>query len=155
LFEGAGAAAAAREHFAEQGLTARTDTVVGDFFDAWPAGGTVYILCQVLHDWPDADAARILRRARAALDGGGRLLIVDRVVDAAHPTPSHIHMNLLMHNLFGSRERTAEQFTALATAAGLRTVQVRATGHELSMVEMVVADDSQPTGRDAGRRQVA
>jgi hypothetical protein len=139
LFEGAGPVAAAQQHFADLGLEGRTTTVVGDFFEPWPTGGDVYVLCQVLHDWPEAEAVAILRRAAAAMAQGARLVVIDRVVDPAHPSESHVHMNLLMHSLFGARERSAEQFAALASAAGLCVTSVERAGDELSIVTMVPA----------------
>jgi hypothetical protein len=39
------------------GVTARCQVVAGDFFQAVPAGGDLYILSQVLHDWNDARRA--------------------------------------------------------------------------------------------------
>ncbi|MEO5898589.1 MAG: methyltransferase [Ilumatobacteraceae bacterium] len=139
VFEGAGPVAAAQQHFDEHGLSERTATVVGDFFEPWPTGADVYVLCQVLHDWPDDAAAAIVGRAAAVLGDGGRLLVIDRVVDTAHPSESHVHMNLLMHSLFGARERTADQFGALAGAAGLRVEAVQPVGDELAIVTMVPA----------------
>ena len=47
--------------------------VVGDFFEAVPAGADAYLLSRVLHDWDDEDALRILRVVPGG-DGSRRAL---------------------------------------------------------------------------------
>ena len=36
----------------------------------------------VLHNWSDADCKRIMRAARAAMEPGARLLVVDQILNA-------------------------------------------------------------------------
>ena len=56
--------------------------VGGDFFEAVPAEGDAYILRQILHDWYNADAVRILEQCRAAMKPSGRVLVVERAMYA-------------------------------------------------------------------------
>ena len=51
---------AARQAIAAHGYAARCEAVGGDFFQAVPPGGDVYILKLIVHDWPDTEAVRIL-----------------------------------------------------------------------------------------------
>jgi SAM-dependent methyltransferase len=107
-------------------LDDRIDLVAGDFFTEVPPGDTV-LLANVLHDWDDARAARILERCREAIEPGGRLLIVDRVLPEGD-TPHHgktVDINMLF--LLGGRERTRREFADLLTAAGFELVE---TGNE-------------------------
>jgi SAM-dependent methyltransferase len=46
--------------------------------DVLPAAGDLVSFKSVLHDWPDADAERLLERAYALVRPGGRLLIFER-----------------------------------------------------------------------------
>src|ERR1700722_18981278 len=46
--------------------------------DALPAAADIVSFKSVLHDWPDADAERMLERARAVVNPGGRMLIFER-----------------------------------------------------------------------------
>jgi hypothetical protein len=65
--------------------------VPGDFFTAVPAGADAYILTRILHDWPDEDAVRILRRIRAAMASDARLLLAAaglKLVGATRATPT-------------------------------------------------------------------
>ena len=56
-----------------------------DFFTSVPAGHDVYVLSHVLHDWDDEDAARILTNCRAAMNDGGRVVIVEGVLGRGGP----------------------------------------------------------------------
>ena len=96
-------------------------TAVGQsFFDALPAGGDVYVLSHILHDWDDEASVRILRRCAEAAGGSGRVLVVERVIADDEHRPVATEYDLRMAVVFeGGRERTMDEFTALATAAGL------------------------------------
>jgi hypothetical protein len=59
----------------EPSVRERLDCIPGNFFETIPIGGDVYILRQILHNWNEADAARILRRCREAITSEARLLI--------------------------------------------------------------------------------
>ncbi|GAA1852150.1 hypothetical protein GCM10009687_18390 [Asanoa iriomotensis] len=61
-----GTVARGRAFLAEQGLADRCEFAGQSFFDPLPAGGDVYLLCAVLHDWPDEQATTILRRCAEA-----------------------------------------------------------------------------------------
>jgi hypothetical protein len=88
----------------------------GDFLQSVPAGGDIYILSQVLHDWSDADGARILGNCRAAIDPSGKLLIVERVLSDVpdRSRAADYLLDMMMMSLFGhARERTLPEFTDL------------------------------------------
>jgi hypothetical protein len=109
------------------GVTDRCQVVAGDFFDAVPAGADCYVLANVLHDWDDARAARILASCREAMTRQGRVLIVERLIpgDPAEAVPvllSDINMLVLSP---GGRERTNTEYRRLLQAAGLRPGIIR------------------------------
>jgi hypothetical protein len=91
-------------------------TPVGQsFFDPLPAGKDLYMMDRVLNDWPDAGALRILTRIAEALPPAGRLMVLAGVSGRAKASPE-----LLMMVLVGGKDRTLEEFRALAERAGLR-----------------------------------
>ena len=63
----------------EAALGDRIEFVDGSFFESVPEGDA-YVLSGILHDWPDDDAARILRTIRAAAPPHARLLINESVI---------------------------------------------------------------------------
>lgn len=136
LVELEGAARQAVDRFARSGVSDRGDVLAGSFFDALPVGGDVYILAQVIHDWPDDDAVRILRRCSEAARPDGRVLLVERLVDI-EPSLHHLRSDLLMLALFGSGERDRNDFARLFDASGLRLIDSRAIGHDLTLIECV------------------
>ncbi len=101
-------------------LAGRVETVGGDFFAGVPVGGDAYLLKLVLHDWPDDDAARILRSVRDAIDPGGALCVIELVVppDGERSVAHLIDLSMLVS--FGGRERTLEEFRSLFAAAAFR-----------------------------------
>jgi hypothetical protein len=128
LMERPGVLALAREHLAGQGLADRCELVVGDFFAAVPAGGDVYLLKSVLHDWDEAHCLDILRNCREAMHDHARLAIVEFVLPermtAATPLLPGALLDLIMMAYVGGRERTQSEFARLLSEAGLQLDRV-------------------------------
>ncbi|MFJ6615116.1 methyltransferase [Streptomyces sp. NPDC091289] len=127
LFDTAEGLAQAPRRLADEGLTGRVALETGDFFASAPAGGDLYLLKSIIHDWDDERCAAILRHIRDVIPAHGSLLIVEPVLPATvPPDPSGgvylSDLNMLVN--VGGRERTADDFAALCTAAGfaLRSV---------------------------------
>ncbi|KAJ6597724.1 O-methyltransferase-domain-containing protein [Mycena vulgaris] len=98
-------------------------------------------LANILHDWPDAQALDILRSVRSAMASHSRLLIHEYVLEAlsrgkgsgagtnSAPEPllpnfgagsvRAYYQDYTMLALFNSRERTEEEFSAMAGRVGL------------------------------------
>jgi O-methyltransferase domain len=97
----------------------RLEFVAGSFFESVPEGDA-YVLSGILHDWPDADAARILRTIRAAAPPHARLLINESVIEPGNEPSGAKWLDLLMLVLAGGRERDEGQWRALLEEAGFR-----------------------------------
>jgi SAM-dependent methyltransferase len=106
--------------FEAAGLTDRVTVVGQSFFDPLPVGADLYLMKNVLADWADGDAVKLLTRCAEALRPDGRLTVAGGITDADRPDPE-----LLMMVLVGGKNRTLTEFSALASQAGL---EVRATG---------------------------
>jgi hypothetical protein len=103
----------------------RLTLVGGDAFAEVPAGCDTYLLVNVLHDWSDHDATRLLATVATAMAGGdvdrSRVVIVEGRTDPRAREEFTARTDLLMLALTaGGRERTATQFAELGSAAGLR-----------------------------------
>ena len=118
----------------------RLELVGGDFFaDALPTAD-LYLLMEVLHDWDDADATRILGAVRRAARPGARVLIVEILVpDTPGPHPGKTR-DIIMLAVTGGRERTQAQHAALLAAAGFRLTRVLPTASEYSLVEAIAVE---------------
>ena len=91
--------------------------VDGNFFEERPPVADIYILKNILHDWPDEDALAILKNVASAMKADSKLYIVEIVLD---PEEFFGHgLDLVMMALFAGKERTQEQFQTLAAKAGL------------------------------------
>ena len=119
----------------DAGVADRCQPVVADFFGPLPAGADIYLLRNIIHDWPDEQATVILRRCAQAARGHGRILVVERVITRDGDQKELTGMDLRMLLLFGSRERPLEEFNALARAAGMRLVSTRATPSSYWLLE--------------------
>jgi hypothetical protein len=117
--------------------SARVQLVAGDFFvDAMPAAD-LYILMDLLHDWRDEDAARILAAVRRAARRDARVLIIETLV-AATPGPHFSKtLDILMLALTGGRERTPAEHAQLLESSGFRLERVLPTAAQYSIVEAV------------------
>lgn len=101
-------------------LPERVTAVPGDFFTSVPAGADLYALRHVLHNWSDADAARILARCRAACAAGGRLLVIEAVLAPDNRPDLARLLDLEMRVLCGGRGRRKPEWRRLLRGAGWR-----------------------------------
>ena len=130
LLERPGMLELAKQYLSEQGVADRCELVEGDFFSSVPAGGDVYVLKSVLHDWDDDRCVAILRTCRAAMDEAARLLIVELILPErmtpSAPMLSAALLDLIMLAYAGGRERTEADFTQLLDQASLRLASTTA-----------------------------
>jgi hypothetical protein len=116
----------AEKRFAEAGLAGRVELVEGSFFDAVPDGGDAYVLARVLHNWADEKALLILRRVRAAMPPGSRLVVFEQLMAAEEDDPDAASgmVDLLMLVLLEGHDRTEEHYRRLLTEAGFALDEV-------------------------------
>jgi 2,7-dihydroxy-5-methyl-1-naphthoate 7-O-methyltransferase len=112
--------------FQAAGVAERVSAVGQSFFDPLPAGADLYLLKNVLGDWPDREAMALLRRCAEAAGSAGRVVFLGGVSPDEDRVPSP---ELLMMVLVGGRDRSLAEFRALARAAGL---EVRTVGRQSS-----------------------
>ena len=104
--------------FAAAGVADRVTVAGQSFFDPLPAGADLYLLKSVLADWPDPEAAALLRRCAEAARPAGRVVIVSGI----YPETSAGDGDLLMMVLLGGRHRSLSEFRDLAREAGLEVL---------------------------------
>ena len=120
---------AARENLDAAGVVDRCELVGGSFFDAVPAGGDVYILRNIIHDWEDDQAVAILTNCRRVMATDARLVLVELYLAAdPHEVVPALHSDLEMLVTVGGRERTTDEHAALLARSGLRLARTISLG---------------------------
>ncbi|WP_196812196.1 methyltransferase [Nocardia sp. CNY236] len=130
-------AEAARRTFGVHGLDGRTQVTSSSFFDTLPAGADAYLLVDVLHDWDDEHAHRILSRCVEAVAPAGCVLVVEPVGGIR----AHSEFNLAMLVTFGGRERRIDEFRALASPHGLTLEAVIDLTDQRCLLEFRISAD--------------
>lgn len=116
----------------------RLTTQAGDFFvDPLPTA-EAYILMEVIHDWPDAEATAILSAIGHAAAPDAKVLIIEGVVAEATGDPRVQTLDVVMLAITGGRERSSEQLAKLLGTAGFRLETVLETSGPLRIVEAAV-----------------
>ncbi|MGE5288793.1 MAG: methyltransferase [Micromonosporaceae bacterium] len=126
----------ARDLLAAEGVADRCELISGDFFTSVPAGGDVYLLASIVHNWDDEDALRILRNVREAMNEGGRVLLVDLVLPDGDQPHMGKDLDVRMLTLFGpGKERNRGEYFSLLGRAGLSPGRVADLVLGLSLIE--------------------
>jgi hypothetical protein len=135
LFDLHGVIEGAGSLLANEGVTDRVELVPGDFFKSVPAGGDLYMMRHIIHDWDDVSSIKLLKNIRSAMNKDGKVLIIEMVVpDNNEPSPSKI-MDMMMIIMEGGKERTEEEYRALLASADLKLTRVIPTKSPYSLVE--------------------
>ncbi len=128
----------------------RCEVLAGDFFKLVPDGADCYVLANVLHDWDDPRAIEILRNCRRSMTGGGRVLIVERLIpeDGSDAVPTLLSdINMLV--ITGGQERTNAEYGELLKAAGLKLNSVQPVAFPYGVIEALPAARAADTPSDA------
>jgi O-methyltransferase domain len=107
----------------------------GDFFnDAMPVADA-YMIMQVIHDWADADATRILSGIRRAAPAHAKLLLIEVLVPETPERDWAKEVDLFMLVFAHSRERTRTEYQRLLAGSGFRLDRVIDIGQSTAIVE--------------------
>jgi hypothetical protein len=125
----AGAAGAASDRLRLQG---------GDFFrDELPACDA-YLIMEVIHDWDDASATRILRAIRRAAPAHARLLMIEAILPE-DPGPNWPKLLDIVMLAISGRQRTQREYADLLRASGFELLREINTGAGASILEAAPA----------------
>src|SRR5262249_49226993 len=97
-----------------------------------------YISRNVIHDWDNERATRILSNIRKAMGPASKLLLAEAVIPAGNRAFFGKFLDLEMLTMTpGGRERTADEFATLCSKAGLRVPGTVPTAGYESLIECV------------------
>lgn len=119
--------------------TEKLTVIGGDFFaDAMPTADA-YLLMNIIHDWADAEAIKILSAIRRDMPLHARVLIIETVVPPGPEPHLSKELDIVMLALPGGMERTQEEYTGLAAKCGLRFERMVETMSPYSILEFAAA----------------
>ena len=120
-----------------RGVRDRCDLVGGNFFESIGVRGDVWILSQILHDWPDAECRQILMRCRERMKSENRLLVIEMVPVPGRPDVGIALLDMAMMTFGGeARQRTETEYRELFAATELVLTRVAETGTAFSILEV-------------------
>lgn len=101
----------------------RLELAAGDFFTGDLPAADCYVLMDVLHDWNDEDARRIVTNIRRAAMPGASLFVIETMVS---DRPGQYYGKILdvsMLVLTGGRERSAAELETVLEGTGFRLIR--------------------------------
>ncbi|XP_030664506.1 probable bifunctional dTTP/UTP pyrophosphatase/methyltransferase protein isoform X4 [Nomascus leucogenys] len=123
-------------HFQPAGpQAAQIHFAAGDFFRDPLPSAELYVLCRILHDWPDAKVHKLLSRVAASCKPGAGLLLVETLLDEEEREVQGAliqSLNMLVQN--EGRVRSPGEYQCLLELHGFRQVQVVHLGGVLDAV---------------------
>jgi len=120
-------------------IVEKLTVVGGNFFTDTMPKADAYLLVNIIHDWADAEAVRILSAIRRDMPPHARVLIVETVIPQTPGPHLSKELDIAMMALPGGMERTQEEYTELASKCGLRLQRMVGTMSPYSILEMVAA----------------
>jgi O-methyltransferase domain len=117
------------------GVADRVERVAGSFFDFVPAGGDLYLLKHILHDWSDEECVRILRRVREAMAPGARVAVAEMPILEQGGAPFAALLDINMLVCLTGKERTTAQYGELFRQAGLAMSGLTPTQSPIAVLE--------------------
>jgi precorrin-6B methylase 2 len=135
IFDQPAVTVAAQQAIEAAGHAGRCEAVGGDFFLAVPAGGDVYLLKLILHDWDDERCRAILRRCREAVPAHGRLLVIEVLVAKGNERSYAKSQDVNMLVNLGGRERSEDEYRDLYLDAGFILNRIIPIQDELHVLE--------------------
>jgi hypothetical protein len=120
----------------------RCELIGGDFFGSIPAGGDAYIVKNLLHDYDDVKASKILDNLHQAINNNGKLLVAEMIVPPGNEASLAKILDveaLLMTP--GAIERTAEEYSQLLAKSGFKVTRIVPTNSPMSIIESTATTD--------------
>ena len=137
LFDSKAVIEDATPHVGNKGVGDRRRSISGDFFKSVPEGADIYILKNVLHDWSDDRAVRILKNCRQVMRSQAKLLVIEMVLPLLDDPALGSLLDLNMLVMSGGQERTKDQYSRLLENGGFRLTQVIPTLAPVSILEAI------------------
>jgi hypothetical protein len=128
-------------HVVEQATAIRSQQLEvrsGNFFEDELPEADAYVLMEVIHDWDDPHAEKILRAVRRAAPVGAKLLLIEAMMPE-RPVPCWTTiLDVVMLNLVGGKQRSMIDYVVLLNRCGFGQVREIPIGAGHSIVEAAI-----------------
>jgi hypothetical protein len=116
-------------------LGPRIKLQVCDFFQEVPTGCRAYLMKNVIHDWNDEQARKILLNCRRAIPADGVLLLAQWAIPDSNLPSAGRFMDIAMMIITGGRERDVDEYRELLASAHFHLKRVVPVPGEFSIIE--------------------
>lgn len=113
--------------------------VGGSFFDDPIPACDAYLMMTVLHDWSDAESARILAAIKRSAPAGAKVLLLEAVIGLNEGFDFGKDLDIEMLVMTTGRERTAEEWTKVLADGGWRLTRIVPTRGMSAVIEAEAA----------------
>jgi 2-polyprenyl-3-methyl-5-hydroxy-6-metoxy-1,4-benzoquinol methylase len=114
-----------RRYVEQEGMTGRIDTAAGDYeTDELPSGYDLVFLSAIVHSGSVESNRKLIAKCAAALNPGGRVAVMDFIMEPDRTTPPHgamFALNMLV-NTDGGDTFTVDQIVGWLVDAGLERI---------------------------------
>jgi hypothetical protein len=97
----------------------------------------LYLLKQILHDWNDEECIAILKSVRQAINPGGRIAIIDRLLPEAVTPDPVFQLDIFMMIWTTGHERKLSELQCLLKSAGFALDHVTRNHGRVSVIDAV------------------
>lgn len=117
----------------------RIHHVGGDFFNDPIPACDAYLMMTVLHDWSDAELARILAAIKRTAPAGAKVLLLEAVIGLRDGFDFGKDLDIEMLVMTTGRERTADEWTKVLADGGWRLTRIVPTRGMSAVIEAEAA----------------
>ncbi|BFG22301.1 hypothetical protein CerSpe_085750 [Prunus speciosa] len=101
--------------------------VGGDMFASVPSGDAIFMKW-ILHDWSDEHCLKLLKNCYKAIPDNGKVIVLEALLPAMPDTSTAVKSTsqldvMMMTQYPGGKERSEQEFMALATGAGFSGIR--------------------------------
>jgi len=116
----------------------------GDFFKDDLPVCDAYLLMEIIHDWGDDEALKILKAVHRAALPHSKLLLIERIIPN-DPGPDWTKiLDIHMLTLFGGKQRTRQEYETLFDKAGFSLEREISTGSDVTILEAIAKNGFHP-----------
>jgi len=120
----------------EDNFNGRLSQKMGSFFDVVPGDGDVYVMKNVIHNWPEVRAIELLQNTRKAIAKNDRLLIIEHLIPEDNEPSVVKWIDLNFFVLVDGADRTKGEYMTLAEKAGFKIVSLSPTETGRHIIEL-------------------